>query len=89
MKYNPSDKTLYTNDGEFIKKLHCPYTSLTWDNLTRIDGSLDRLCGVCEKNVMETKNMSDKSLLALLQDNPDTCLKIDFKQENIRIVHYV
>ena len=89
MKFNPITKTLYTDDNQLIKKMYCPYPSLKWSDLSSADGSMDRFCDICESNVVETKEMSDESLLSLLQKNPDTCLKIDWNQENIRIDHNV
>ena len=89
MKYNPLTKTLYSDNGKLIKKMHCPYPSLQWSDLSSIDGSMDRFCSICESDVIETKDFTDESLLQLLQDNPDTCLKIDFDQKNLRIVHHV
>ncbi len=89
MKFNPITNILYTDNNKFIKKMHCPYPSLKWGNLSSIDGSMDRFCEICESNVVETKNMSDEVLFQLLQDDPETCLKIDWNQENIRIVHHV
>ena len=89
MKFNPITNRLYTDDSNLIKKMYCPYTSLRWSDLSEIDGSMDRFCAICENAVVETKDMSDESLLALLQEKPDTCLKIDWNQENVRIVHHV
>ncbi|WP_373033813.1 hypothetical protein [Sulfurovum sp.] len=89
MKYNPLTNTLYTDDNKLIKKMHCPYPSLKWGNLLSTDGDMSRFCSICESNVVETKNISDEALLKLLQEEPETCLKIDFNQENLRIVHHV
>lgn len=89
MKFNPITKTLYTDDNQLIKKMYCPYSSLQWSDLSQIDGSMDRFCNICESSVVETKDMSDESLLVLLQENPETCLKVDWKQKNVRIVHHV
>jgi len=89
MKFNPITNTLYTNNGKLIKKMHCPYPSLKWSALSSIDGSMDRFCDICEHSVIETKEQTDERLLKLLQNDPDTCLKIDFNQDNIRIVHHV
>lgn len=69
--------------------MYCPYTSLRWSDLSVAEGSMDRFCEICESNVVETKGMKDDTLWKLLQDKPDTCLKVDFNQENIRIVHHV
>jgi len=89
MKFNPITNTLYTDDNKLIKKMYCPHPSLKWGDLSSMDGSMDRFCDICESSVIETKNVSDESLLTLLQENPETCLKVDFNQENIRIVHHV
>ena len=89
MKFNPLTNTLYTDSNRFIKKMHCPYPSLKWDNLSPLDNSSDRHCDICEHSVVETKGYTDEALLKLLQNDSSTCLKVDFNQENIRIVHYV
>ncbi len=89
MKINPITNMLYTDENKLIKKMHCPYPSLKWGDLSSIDGSLDRFCDICENNVVETKEFTDEALLKLLEEKPDTCLKVDFNQENIRIVHHV
>lgn len=89
MKFNPITKTLYTDNGQLIKKMHCPYPSLRWNDLSAIDGSIDKICSLCESNIVETKEFSGEALLKLLEEEPDTCLKVDLNQENIRIVHHV
>ena len=89
MKFNPITNTLYTDENKLIKKMHCPYPSLKWGDLSSTDDSMSRFCSICESNVIETKEYSDTALLKLLQEEPETCLKIDWHQENIRIVHHV
>jgi hypothetical protein len=88
MKFNPITNTLYNNDGKLIKKMYCPYVDLKWDDLESIDNSMDRFCSICENSVIETKDFTDDVLYELLQKKPDTCLKIDINQENIRIVNH-
>ena len=89
MKFNPITNTLYTDKNELIKKMYCPYSALRWTDLAQIDGSMDRFCAICESNVVDTKAYEDEELLQLLKREPDTCLKVDFNQENIEIVHHV
>ena len=89
MKFNPLTNTLYTDENKLIKKMYCPYSSLRWSDLSSIDGSMDRFCEICESSVLETKEFTDEALLKLLQEKPETCLKVDFNQKNIRIVHNV
>ncbi len=50
---------------------------------------MDRFCAICENSVVETANLDDEVLRKLLRDKPETCLKVDWSQENIRIVHHV
>ncbi len=69
--------------------MYCPYSSLKWDDFLSIDGSMSRFCDICESSVIETKNMGDTTLRDIMDKNPETCLKIDFSQENIRITHDV
>lgn len=89
MKFNPLTNILYTDENKLIKKMHCPYPSLKWDNLSDLDDRMDRHCDICEHSVIETKALSDDTLLQLIKEKPDTCLKVDFNQENIRILHHV
>ena len=89
MQFNPITNTLYTDDNRLIKKMYCPYTSLKWNDLSSKEGSIDRFCDICENSVVETANLEDEVLLKLLQDKPETCLKVDWHQENVRIVHHV
>ena len=90
MKFNPLTNTLYTDNNKLIKKIYCPYPSLKWGDLSSVvDDSMNRFCAICESNVVETKEFTDVALLKLLQEEPETCLKIDFNQKNLRIVHHV
>ena len=88
MKFNPITNTLYTNDNKLIKKMHCPYSALQWNDLSEIEGSNNKFCDICTSSVVETDNMSDEALWTLLQDDPDTCLKVDWNQKNVQIVHH-
>lgn len=89
MQFNPITNTLYTDDNRLIKKMYCPYTSLKWSDLSSMEGSMDRFCDICEHSVMDTDKMEDDALWKLLQEKPETCLKVDWQQENVRIVHHV
>lgn len=79
MKFNPNTGKLFTDQGDFIKKLHCPLKK-TWDELQ------NGYCNSCNKSVVDTNNMSDKKVLSLLKSTPKTCIKIDV--DNIKIGNY-
>lgn len=84
MKFNPLTKEIYTDKGEFIKKMNCPY-KMNWDNFE--EGNLtSRKCAICEHLITDTKNFSDEEMLNIVQQNPDICLKIDLNQNNIKII---
>jgi hypothetical protein len=89
MKFNPITNSLYTDNDKLIKKMYCPYSSLKWSDLSSMEGSMDRFCAICENSVVDTAKLNDEVLWKLLQDKPETCLKVDWNQENIRIVHHV
>lgn len=89
MKFNPITNKLYTDDGKLIKQMYCPYVDLKWNDLASMDNSLNRFCAICESSVVETKDFGDDALWNLLQEKPDTCLKVDMNQKNIRIINHV
>lgn len=89
MLFNPITNTLYTNDNKLIKNMHCPYSSLSWNDLSPVGGGLDQLCAICDSNVVDTAEYNDEALLQLLKTAPETCLKVDFNQKNVSIVHHI
>lgn len=86
MKLNPITKRLYTDEGEPIKQLHCPYP-MSWATLeSTVDPSVRR-CTVCERGIKDTDGLSDEAVLAIVQDDPSACLKVALGQDNIRVVY--
>jgi hypothetical protein len=83
MKFNPLTKKLYSNKGEFIKKLQCSY-KINWNNLER-QNDTTRICSNCNHPIIDTSMHSDEELLALVNSNSETCLKIDLNQENLEV----
>jgi hypothetical protein len=88
MIFNPITQTLFTNDGQFVKKLHCPY-GVRWDGLVEAHGSPHRSCSVCQHPILDTATMADSELLSKLRSAPDTCLKVDLDQPNLIVSHVV
>ena len=86
MKFNTSTRELFTDEDVLIKKLNCPYR-MNWDNLERIEGKAKaRSCSNCNHAIIDTSFFSDNEMQAMLQQNPDTCLKIDIRQTNITVI---
>lgn len=84
MKFDPITKNIFTDKNEFVKKMHCPYT-ISWDELV-VSNSTHRKCSNCDHLILDTAEITDEELLLLVTQNPDTCLKIDLNQENLKIV---
>ena len=85
MKFNPLSNELFTDKGTLIKRLSCPLGA-KWKNLDPVNGVNDkRLCTACERSVLDTAFYDDDTLLVLLKKHPDTCLKVNLNQHNIKI----
>lgn len=76
MKYNPYTQKLFSDQGEFIKQMHCPLKK-QWKDLRK------GFCKSCSEQVHDTKNMTDLEVLNLLKDNPQACIKIDLHNLNL------
>ena len=84
MKFNPLTKAIYTDNGEFVKTMNCPY-KVRWDNLGATTSST-RKCTNCDHSILDTAVLTDEDLLHIVRQNPGTCLKIDLNQHNIKII---
>jgi hypothetical protein len=84
MKFNPLTKEIYTDKGEFVKTMNCPY-KMNWDNLETTIINM-RKCANCDHLIVDTEVITDDELLKMVRKNPDICLKIDLNQQNIKIV---
>lgn len=84
MKFDPITKDVYTDKGEFVKRMNCPYR-MTWDNLVAANVTM-RKCANCDHLIIDTEFFTDDELLKMVRQNPDTCLKIDLNQDNIKIL---
>jgi len=84
MKFDPLTKNIYTDNDEFVKTMNCPY-KMSWDNLEATNSTM-RKCSICDHLIIDTVYISDDELLNLVAENPDTCLKIDLNQHNIKII---
>lgn len=82
MILNKNTKELFTDDGDLIKKLHCPFQK-QWAELEKTQSSLARLCNSCGKPVLDTQYFSDNELSKLVKENPETCLRINSRQSNL------
>jgi hypothetical protein len=84
MKFNPLTRDIYTDKDEFVKTLNCQY-KISWDKLEAVNSTL-RKCTICNHSIIDTESITDDDLLKIVTQNPDTCLKIDSNQFNIKII---
>jgi hypothetical protein len=86
MKFNPITNKLFSDDGGFIKKLHCPF-KVEWETLIGNSENSNRRCGICEREIIDTNHLNDTEIQFIILDNPNTCLKLNFNQGNLQIVY--
>ena len=85
MKINPSSKEIFTDTGEFIKRLHCPI-HVKWTAMKK-NGMDTRICFECNKTIHDTASLNDTDLVRLINNDPQACLRVNLNQENIKIIH--
>ena len=85
MKFNPNTKTIYTDDGELIKKLNCPKNK-QWDNLITLNEQQAKMCDSCNHLVLDTATLSNIELSQIIKHNPNTCFKVSVRQSNLTII---
>lgn len=74
MIFNPKTQQLFTGDGTFLKRVHCPH-ALTPEQLVAIHGTVEgRHCKVCRSTVRRLDEMTDEQVAAMLKQSPDTCV---------------
>jgi hypothetical protein len=86
MKYNPIAQELHTDNGMFLKRLHCPLAK-QWEQLDITSPAMAKTCTTCNKAVYETSLLTDSELQDMLRKAPETCLKIDLNQSNLTITY--
>jgi hypothetical protein len=84
MKFNPIKRILYTDKGEIIGKLDCPYkVSFTEEPQVSAD---DNICSICNNEIVDTNGYDDEALLRLSK-SINLCLKVDSAQPNLRVLY--
>ena len=83
MEIDPLNKRLYTSKGVLIKELFCPLKVGPSSTHLESDGSWS--CTKCQRQLVDTSAISEEELLDLVAKEPDTCLRVDLNQENLKI----
>lgn len=85
MRFDPVSKRLSTDDGRFIKELHCPLQK-RWDEMEPVgDGDRVRTCGSCRKNVHNLEGMSDYEVLRRFRGEREECVMLRLDSPNLTI----
>lgn len=85
MKFDPSTKSLLTNDGRLIKVLSC-HLQMRLDQLKPDKRSGHWHCGSCSHRVLDTALLTQEQLEEQVRSDPGTCLIVRRKQHNVEIV---
>jgi len=86
MLFKFTTKELFSNKGDFIKKLHCPF-HIKWQELNDFKGVTNKACNICKKTIYNSINMSDQQIIDLVARDSEACLKISLNQNNIKTVN--
>jgi hypothetical protein len=86
MRFNPITNGLFTDKGQFIKRLHCPY-KVAWEHLKDGREGGSRLCPQCSHSIIDTAAYSEDALLEMMAAHPQACLQLNMQNPNIRITH--
>jgi hypothetical protein len=84
MKFNPITKGVYSDNGQFLKQMSCPY-NVSWVDLQPVNNTA-RKCSKCDHLIIDTSCLDDAVLVQMLNSNPNACLKLDLNQKNIKII---
>jgi hypothetical protein len=84
MKFNPITHALTTDAGELIKVLNCPRK--TPPRVMPATDSPHLLCTSCEHIVLNTAVMTEAEVVAAVQEDPHTCLRVSSLQENLTVL---
>ncbi len=86
MKYFIDTGVLSTDDGDYLKTLHCPLNK-RWDNLVPMtDTDRKRRCNQCHKYVIDLSGYSDAQARALIEVDPHACVAIRSDADNIEFI---
>ena len=75
MKFDSNSNTIYTDSGQFIKKMNCP-KKVNWENMKITENVIKRSCDVCNKAVFDTEFLTDEEVLFLARKDPKSCFRI-------------
>jgi hypothetical protein len=80
--FNASTGDLFTRDGTFIKKVHCPKGGAAF-GFIGVDQCGRLSCHGCERRIHDVRLKSDAEVLSLVKADPKACLLLDIHRLSI------
>ncbi len=79
MVFNLSTGDLFTLDGTFIKRVHCPkgYSAF---GLLGLDRRGRLTCTGCSRHIHDVRLKSEAEVVALVKAEPNACLLLDARR---------
>ena len=72
VRFNQEDRSLWTDDGRFLKQLDCPLHK-RWSEMKPVEGDeRRRICGSCSKAVVSLEGLTDAEARELITGVPWT-----------------
>ena len=85
MIYNLNSSELFTNDGDFIKKIHCPYKNKDY-HINPVNKE-EYSCNKCSNSILITKGKTDKEIKNWVnKKGSHACLAIAWDDPNLQII---
>jgi len=79
MIYKRGTGDLFTKDGVFIKRLHCPQGGAGKVTITK-DFLGNLKCVGCRRTIVDTSGLGEDEMLRLATMAPKTCFAIDMRR---------
>ena len=81
--YDEKSSSLYSPDGEFIKKIYCP-KAVRWNQLLQ-DSQEDRSreCNQCKERIINLDSINPDEALEILESQPTTCVYASSSSANV------
>lgn len=73
MIFNTVSRSLYTDEGEYIKQISCPLASRLARSVSAAEPDREFNCMECETKVKNLAYLSDEQALVAAKDDPDVC----------------
>lgn len=78
-----SNSNLFTDEGGFIKALHCP-KKFSWNSLQKNEEGAS-ICKECSKVIYDTSKLTDEDMLKIVEKDASACFALSPRQSNVSV----